>query len=297
MFLPSNITLQFGDSGDFVAELQRRLAQMGHFAHDQINGFFDGGTVNAVSAFQAASGLRADGIAGPETLRRLNGAISGDTSGGTDNKTEEEVKPLAAAPQPEPLWMAPPAAPDAALIEAIRRDAPAEPILAAAPAIEPIRELPREPVQSAQHGDPVLAQMLMDRPAPAAQPQHQPQAESPRVPLEQRPPLQAQAAPHEPQAQHTEAAHTAPAQAPQAAPAAGLMQKTKQFASEMMQKLGNYFESKLAPSVLNEVRDIGQSMMKNGVKEAPIPTSPDLPSRGPELPSRGAEQAPALQRK
>lgn len=92
MFLPSNITLKFGDSGDFVSELQRRLVAVGCFSSDAINGFFDGSTVNGVSSFQSMSGIRADGIAGPETLRRLNGVISGDNSSTADTKAEEEKR-------------------------------------------------------------------------------------------------------------------------------------------------------------------------------------------------------------
>jgi len=92
MFLPSNITLKFGDSGDFVSELQRRVVAVGCFSADTINGFFDGPTVNGVSSFQSMSGIRADGIAGPETLRRLNGVISGDNSSTTDHKAEEEKR-------------------------------------------------------------------------------------------------------------------------------------------------------------------------------------------------------------
>lgn len=92
MFLPSNITLKFGDSGDFVSELQRRLVAVGCFSSDAINGFFDGSTVNGVSSFQSMSGIRADGIAGPETLRRLNGVISGDNSSTADHKAEEEKR-------------------------------------------------------------------------------------------------------------------------------------------------------------------------------------------------------------
>lgn len=104
MFLPANITLQLGDSGDFVSELQRRLAAVKAHAEHGINGVFDGMTVNSVSAFQSRVGIRADGIAGPETLRRLNGVISGDASGwGDNNHTAEEDAKIAAAKQQEAL--------------------------------------------------------------------------------------------------------------------------------------------------------------------------------------------------
>ena len=62
MFLPSNITLKFGDSGDFVAELQRRLAGIGVHSDQAISGAYDGTTVNSVSSFQARMGLRAEDV-------------------------------------------------------------------------------------------------------------------------------------------------------------------------------------------------------------------------------------------
>jgi peptidoglycan hydrolase-like protein with peptidoglycan-binding domain len=61
---------------------------VGCFVPDQVSGFFDGTTVNGVMRFQGQNGLAVDGIAGPETLRRLNGVISGDTSA-TERKEEE----------------------------------------------------------------------------------------------------------------------------------------------------------------------------------------------------------------
>lgn len=89
MFLPSNITLKLGDSGDFVAELQRRLATRDLLSADMVTSFFDGATVNAVRQFQMTNGIRADGVAGPETLRRLNGITDG-TSGSTNTQNDSE---------------------------------------------------------------------------------------------------------------------------------------------------------------------------------------------------------------
>lgn len=77
MFLPSNITLSPGDSGEFVQELQRRLSSLGLYPADETHGQYDGTTTRSVSGFQSQQGLRSDGVAGPETLRRLNGVISG----------------------------------------------------------------------------------------------------------------------------------------------------------------------------------------------------------------------------
>lgn len=93
MFLPSNITLKLGDSGDFVAELQRRLAARDFLGRDMITSFYDGATVHGVRQFQAAHGIRADGVAGPETLRRLNGfgdnTATGSSSGGAQGDSEQ----------------------------------------------------------------------------------------------------------------------------------------------------------------------------------------------------------------
>lgn len=92
MLLPTDITLKAGDSGDYVRELQQRLAQRELLGQANITSFFDGITSNAVMEFQSLNGLRSDGIAGPETLRRLisigsGGAADGD---GSSNSEEEE---------------------------------------------------------------------------------------------------------------------------------------------------------------------------------------------------------------
>jgi len=92
MFLPPDLSLQAGDSGEYVSELQRRLAQRDLLGEANINGFFDGPTTQAVMEFQSLNGLRSDGIAGPETLRRLIsiGANDSSSSGGGTASEEEE---------------------------------------------------------------------------------------------------------------------------------------------------------------------------------------------------------------
>lgn len=90
MFLPSNITLKLGDSGDFVAELQRRLSQRDFLSPDMITSFYDGATVAAVRGFQQANGIKTDGVAGPETLRRLNGITDTATDSSSGNKNDSE---------------------------------------------------------------------------------------------------------------------------------------------------------------------------------------------------------------
>jgi len=106
MFLPSNITLKLGDSGDFVAELQRRLAAQNFLSGDMISGMYDGATVVGVRQFQGAHGIRADGVAGPETLRRLNG-FTGSTSSSADGRSsgsENQASSISLADQNRMQW-------------------------------------------------------------------------------------------------------------------------------------------------------------------------------------------------
>lgn len=79
MILPNSITLRPGDSGDYVTELQRRLAQRDLLSEMDITGFYDATTTRAIKTFQSANGLKVDGIAGPETLRLLI-SIGGEES-------------------------------------------------------------------------------------------------------------------------------------------------------------------------------------------------------------------------
>lgn len=315
MFLPSNITLKFGDSGDFVSELQRRLAMVNCFSEDQVNGFYDGTTVNAVTHFQAMNGLHADGVAGPETLRRLNGVIAGDTGGSKPTAQEEEQKlayqtqqisdmvtdqaaldqqnaaalygaattetspapasPAPAAPTME-TYMAPAAAalsipvtvaPNIAQMQehllgtAPQQAAAAIPTFTAqAPAPAPA---PAAPSAAAQD----LMQMLASVPTPATQPQ---QAAAPTAEATKQPIASEQAA----------------------APAQGLVEKSIRFTSGMMQKIAEYIEAKLPANVLREVQQAGQVMANAGMKEAPIPTGPEMVRAQEQLPARGPEQQP-----
>ncbi|MDX2095121.1 MAG: peptidoglycan-binding domain-containing protein [Alphaproteobacteria bacterium] len=325
MFLPSNITLKFGDSGDFVSELQRRLTAVHHFSADAISGFFDGTTVNGVSSFQSASGIRADGIAGPETLRRLNGVISGDSSATESSaKAEEEARAQQAqanhllqqqqllyeqqallaqeqallaqqqqqqqqqaAPAPEPYAVpAPQAQPQAALPEVN---------YAPAPAYQPPQPA-RQPLN-----DDTLAQMLLTQPpqqqlTPAPQQAQMPvphQAQAPHQPMPQTPPQppippQPHQTPYPPVASPSSEANQqlAPTAEP---PPRGIVGRAMQYANEIVQKLANYFENKLPDHVLSEVRTIGMVMARSGVQEASIPTGP-APAREIEGPQRGQQQ-------
>ena len=63
-------TLVRGDSGDKVSQLQAALKNLGYYS-GTVDGNFGSGTERAVTAFQRASGLKADGKAGVQTQGKL----------------------------------------------------------------------------------------------------------------------------------------------------------------------------------------------------------------------------------
>lgn len=62
--------LRQGDSGLEVEQLQKALTKEKYYS-GPINGRFDAGLAKAVKDFQVKNGMKADGVAGPETLGRL----------------------------------------------------------------------------------------------------------------------------------------------------------------------------------------------------------------------------------
>ena len=78
--------LRYGDSGDSVARLQSRLAELG-FYEARISGGYYKITQSAVRAFQNHNGLSADGVAGRQTQELLFSA---------------DALPVSAAPRPSP---------------------------------------------------------------------------------------------------------------------------------------------------------------------------------------------------
>ena len=68
-----------GSQGDEVRAIQQKLADLGYGV--QVDGIYGSATRNAVTAFQKANGLSADGIAGEKTLAALG--ITGSTDGGS----------------------------------------------------------------------------------------------------------------------------------------------------------------------------------------------------------------------
>jgi len=81
--------LKKGSRGAAVSELQTKLKEKGFYS-GSIDGIFGSGTENAVKAFQRASGLTADGIAGPKTIAALN--QSGGSSRGTTDRPNGSVE-------------------------------------------------------------------------------------------------------------------------------------------------------------------------------------------------------------
>lgn len=312
MFLPSNITLKLGDSGDFVTELQRRLCNVKCFSDDMITGFYDSNTVNGVIRFQSTNGLHADGVAGPETLRRLSGVISGSGSTGADHKAEEEAKRqqqeqtalLEKQLYEQKLREQLQAQLQAAVITAPKIEAPTiqapEPapttVAAAQPTPPPIPQPPPPPALS-------LSDMMMQMGQAAAAPQahahmaHSPQPQQAAAQAQLTPEVLAATANKPTQELQSQQLTTAEPQTQQQQPKS-MVGRAMQYANEMIQKLATYFESKLPAHVLQEVKEAGHVMAKSGMKEAPIPTGPeqqravDTPARGPQqqqaqIPQRG----------
>ena len=70
--VPAGPTLTYGSSGERVRLLTQRLADLGRLRRSQVDTVFAGPVEDAVSAFQRAWGLEADGSVGPATLSALN---------------------------------------------------------------------------------------------------------------------------------------------------------------------------------------------------------------------------------
>jgi peptidoglycan hydrolase-like protein with peptidoglycan-binding domain len=67
---PSRPTLRMDNQGDAVSELQALLKLLGYYT-GSVDGQYQQSTADAVTAFQRAAGLDADGIVGPMTWEQL----------------------------------------------------------------------------------------------------------------------------------------------------------------------------------------------------------------------------------
>ncbi|MBR8839349.1 MAG: peptidoglycan-binding protein [Stigonema ocellatum SAG 48.90 = DSM 106950] len=68
-------TLRLGSTGEEVKLLQTKLKQLGYY-NDLIDGLYGDTTNQAVSKFQGAKGLRADGVYGTQTREKLEAIAS-----------------------------------------------------------------------------------------------------------------------------------------------------------------------------------------------------------------------------
>jgi hypothetical protein len=73
-FAVPSTALKPGDTGAAVKQLQRALAHLG-YSPGAVDGSYGSGTKDAVTRFQQAQGLTADGIAGSKTLAAMRSAL------------------------------------------------------------------------------------------------------------------------------------------------------------------------------------------------------------------------------
>ena len=81
--------LRIGANGAQVNHLQEALKQLGHFNH-RVTGYFGSVTDAAVRAFQRSQGISVDGIAGPQTLRAIETALSNSPGNGQQQVVQNE---------------------------------------------------------------------------------------------------------------------------------------------------------------------------------------------------------------
>ena len=77
-------SLRMGDSGSAVKDLQTKLKKLGYYS-GTVDSTFGSGTYAAVRAFQQKNGLTADGVAGSETLKKLDSAYKNADSDKDDD--------------------------------------------------------------------------------------------------------------------------------------------------------------------------------------------------------------------
>ena len=77
-------SLRMGDSGSAVKDLQTKLKKLGYYS-GTVDSTFGSGTYAAVKAFQKKYNLTADGVAGSETLKKLDSAYKNAASDKDDD--------------------------------------------------------------------------------------------------------------------------------------------------------------------------------------------------------------------
>jgi peptidoglycan hydrolase-like protein with peptidoglycan-binding domain len=102
----SRPVLRLGSQGESVSELQAMLKLLGYFS-GSVDGMYRANTAAAVSAFQQAVGLQADGVVGPATWNQLLppslGAITASTPAPTPVPSPAPAPTVSPAPAPAPV--------------------------------------------------------------------------------------------------------------------------------------------------------------------------------------------------
>lgn len=79
--------LKKGSRGQEVKELQQKLNTLG-YSTNGVDGIFGGGTERAIKQFQKDNGLKADGIAGPKTMAKINEVSQNKSIGNQSTKSK-----------------------------------------------------------------------------------------------------------------------------------------------------------------------------------------------------------------
>ena len=92
--------IEFGDRGNNVKKMQKRLIELGYLPEGADDGAFGYQTNRALKEFQEKNGLNKDGVAGPATLTRLYEdpnvvAVATPTPGPTDTPAPETTLTIA----------------------------------------------------------------------------------------------------------------------------------------------------------------------------------------------------------
>lgn len=76
---------KIGSQGDEVKRIQKKLKSLGYYK-GTVDGVYGANTMKAVKSFQKNCGLKADGVAGPKTIRYLG--LEGSSSGSGYNNSD-----------------------------------------------------------------------------------------------------------------------------------------------------------------------------------------------------------------
>ncbi|ADI00563.1 C40 family peptidase [Salisediminibacterium selenitireducens] len=93
----SSRLLREGVRGQDVEALQLALKQKGFLNIERATGYFGTVTAKGVRDFQQARGLKVDGIAGPQTIGRLNAELNATGGSGNSTETKEPSPPASSS--------------------------------------------------------------------------------------------------------------------------------------------------------------------------------------------------------